>query len=239
MATRTLILLPGMDGSDKLFGPLQAAAPSGTETIAIGYPAGPLSDKLAQTGDPHAFTLPRPMRGRGLDFSFSGMKTAVLTIVQREGVPTGQRLADLCASFQASVIDQLPVEVLQAAKVLRALRRPGDGVIARKSHIAYHGGAEPLAFPFADSLPQLASYARQQRARWLFFSWPEAETRPGLWYLLDTSAVVPGLTPRAVTRPHPSVLYEIGPDFGRLPAWYRNDTLFAYHKASPKLNESV
>ena len=75
--------------------------------LGLGYPAGPVIDKLAQTGDPKAFALPRPMRGRGLDFSFSGMKTAVLTIVQREGVPTGQRLADLCASFQASVIDQL------------------------------------------------------------------------------------------------------------------------------------
>ena len=75
--------------------------------LGLGYPAGPTIDKLAQTGDPSAFTLPRPMRGRGLDFSFSGMKTAVLTIVQKEGVPSGQRLADLCASFQASVIDQL------------------------------------------------------------------------------------------------------------------------------------
>ena len=75
--------------------------------LGLGYPAGPTIDKLAQTGDPHAFALPRPMRGRGLDFSFSGMKTAVLTIVQQKGVPAEQALADLCASFQASVIDQL------------------------------------------------------------------------------------------------------------------------------------
>jgi hypothetical protein len=40
-ATRTLVLLPGMDGSDKLFGPLRAAAPGGSETIAVGYPPGP------------------------------------------------------------------------------------------------------------------------------------------------------------------------------------------------------
>ena len=42
MSTRTLVLLPGMDGSDKLFGPLQAAAPAGTETVAVGYPPGRL-----------------------------------------------------------------------------------------------------------------------------------------------------------------------------------------------------
>ncbi len=75
--------------------------------LGLGYPAGPTIDKLAQTGDPTAFKLPRPMRGRGLDFSFSGMKTAVATILQRQGVPTGQALADLCASFQASVVEQL------------------------------------------------------------------------------------------------------------------------------------
>jgi N6-L-threonylcarbamoyladenine synthase len=75
--------------------------------LGLGYPAGPTIDKLAQTGDPKAFTLPRPMHGRGLDFSFSGMKTAVQTLLQRQGVPAGQALADLCASFQASVIEQL------------------------------------------------------------------------------------------------------------------------------------
>ncbi len=75
--------------------------------LGLGYPAGPLIDKLAQTGDPSAYKLPRPMRGRGLDFSFSGMKTAVATILARQGVPAGQALADLCASFQASVVEQL------------------------------------------------------------------------------------------------------------------------------------
>lgn len=136
---------------------------------------------------------------------------------------------------QKHVVDQLPVEVLSAARVLRQRALPGDGVIARKSHIAYHGGVEPLPFPFADSLPPLAAYAHQSHARWLYFSWPEAETRPALWYLLDTSSVVPGLTPRAVTRPHPAVLYEIGPGFGARPSWYANDTLFAYHRLRAQL----
>ena len=75
--------------------------------LGLGYPAGPLIDQLAATGDPTAVRLPRAMRGRGLDFSFSGMKTAVQTLLARSGVPTGQALADLCASFQAAVIDQL------------------------------------------------------------------------------------------------------------------------------------
>jgi N6-L-threonylcarbamoyladenine synthase len=90
--------------------------------LGLGYPAGPTIDKLAQTGDPKAFTLPRPMRGRGLDFSFSGMKTAVLTIVQRQGVPEGQALADLCASFQASVVEQL-VRKTRAALELHGMKQ--------------------------------------------------------------------------------------------------------------------
>jgi N6-L-threonylcarbamoyladenine synthase len=82
--------------------------------LGLGYPAGPVIDKLAQNGDPNAFTLPRAMRGRGLDFSFSGMKTAMATLIKKIGVPREQALADLCASFQAAVIDQLVVKTKQA-----------------------------------------------------------------------------------------------------------------------------
>jgi tetratricopeptide (TPR) repeat protein len=130
---------------------------------------------------------------------------------------------------QQRVIAQLPVEVLPASGALRELARPGDRVIARKGHAAFYAGLEPVPFPFAGTLPELADYARERHARWLFFSWPEAETRPEFWYLLDTTAAVPGLTPRFVTAPHPAVLYEIGPEFGRAPDWAANDTLRALH----------
>jgi N6-L-threonylcarbamoyladenine synthase len=75
--------------------------------LGLGYPAGPIVDRLAATGDANKVKLPRAMRGRGLDFSFSGMKTAMRTRLEREGVPAGEALADLCASFQAAVVDQL------------------------------------------------------------------------------------------------------------------------------------
>jgi len=126
-------------------------------------------------------------------------------------------------------VTQLPTEVLEAADVLRQLKRPGDRVIARKPHIAFHAGVDAAPFPFADSLPQLASGARRLGARWMYFSWPEAETRPAFWFMLDTAATVPGLAVRKVTSPHPAVLYEIGPEFGRTPAWFSNDTLRAWH----------
>ena len=131
----------------------------------------------------------------------------------------------------ARTIDQLPVQVLEVAKVLAAERRPGDRVIARKPHIAFHGGVEARSFPFVDSLPALAQAAKENGARWLFFSWPELQLRPSLGYLLDTSLAVPGLTVRHATAGRPAVLYRIDPGFGTLtPALTDPDTL-AYHRA--------
>ncbi|HTM57264.1 MAG TPA: glycosyltransferase family 39 protein [Candidatus Udaeobacter sp.] len=129
----------------------------------------------------------------------------------------------------------LPVEVLEQARVLRALARPGDRLIARKPHLAFHTGLPSVAFPFTETIPALADYAHRNHVRWLFISWPEVETRPRYWHLLDTTAAMPGLIPRHVTRPHPSVLYEVGPEFGRLPAWYSNDTLMTLHSARAQL----
>jgi tetratricopeptide (TPR) repeat protein len=135
----------------------------------------------------------------------------------------------------AHVLDQLPREVLPVSATLRAQARPGDRVIARKPHLAWQAGLTALPFPFADTLDSLAAYARAQRARWLFVSWVEVETRPRFWFLLDTAAVVPGLTVRHATRSHPAVLYEIGPEFGRRPAWLGNDTLMTWHAARARL----
>jgi hypothetical protein len=142
---------------------------------------------------------------------------------------------DASARAQARVIDQLPVEVLGAARVLRAEARPGDRVIARKPHIAFHGGVEAVPFPFTRTLADLAAYARHERAGWLYFSWPEAELRPDYYYLLDTSAAVPGLTARSVSPAHPAVLYRIGAEFGTNPNWSSNDTLRAWHIARARL----
>lgn len=137
--------------------------------------------------------------------------------------------------LQARTINQLPVEVLDAARALKARAHSGDKVIARKPHIAYLGDVEALAFPFTKTLPELADYARAKGARWLFVSWPEAETRPTYFFLLDTTGVVPGLTVRSASRGRPAVLYEIGPDFGTPPAWLANDTLLTYHTARARL----
>jgi N6-L-threonylcarbamoyladenine synthase len=77
--------------------------------LGLGYPGGPLIDGLAAEGDGAAVTLPRAMLDRdSLEFSFSGLKTAVRVHVDRHGQPASrQALADLCASFQAAVVEVL------------------------------------------------------------------------------------------------------------------------------------
>jgi hypothetical protein len=147
----------------------------------------------------------------------------------------------LALSFETTVdqtrraVAQLPVEVLESARRLRELSQPGDRIICRKAHIAFHAGVEAVGFPFTTTLRDLARFAQEQKARWIYFSWPEAEMRPGYWYLLDTTAAVPGLSIRHATAPRPAVLYEIRPDFGRDPAWLANDTLRTWHTMRARL----
>ena len=82
--------------------------------LGLGYPGGPEIARLAQGGRAGRFQLPRPMIGSGdLNFSFSGLKTAVMTIAKREALDDGAR-ADLCAEIQASIVDVLVTKALTA-----------------------------------------------------------------------------------------------------------------------------
>src|SRR5690606_25539603 len=75
--------------------------------LGLGYPGGPAIAELAASGRPGRFSLPRPMlRSDNLDFSFSGLKTAVLTAV-RNLPPDPQAKADLAAELQAAIVDVL------------------------------------------------------------------------------------------------------------------------------------
>jgi N6-L-threonylcarbamoyladenine synthase len=87
--------------------------------LGLGYPGGPALAALAEEGDDAAFPLPRPMLNRpGLDFSFSGLKTAVMLEVRktRDSGSFDARRADLAASFQRAAVDTLVGRALQAAK---------------------------------------------------------------------------------------------------------------------------
>jgi len=80
--------------------------------LGLGYPGGPVIDRLARTGDPTAIAFPRPMLDDGNDFSFSGLKTAVVQYVRKH---PDVAVADVAASFQAAVVDVLVTKLLQVA----------------------------------------------------------------------------------------------------------------------------
>lgn len=89
--------------------------------LGLGYPGGPAISRLAESGDPSAYILPRPMlHSKNLDFSFSGLKTAVLTLVKKHG----EHLSDTDkANISRAFVDAI-VEVL-TAKCLAALKQTG------------------------------------------------------------------------------------------------------------------
>src|SRR5574337_1556196 len=88
--------------------------------MGLGYPGGPALSRLAEQGDPKAFKLPRPLLHSGdLDFSFAGLKTAVLTQARKLGVELEARKADLAASTQVAIVEVL------VKKTLAALERTG------------------------------------------------------------------------------------------------------------------
>lgn len=84
--------------------------------LGLPYPGGVEIDRLAVDGDPEAIDFPRPMWTRtNFDFSFSGLKTAVLNHLNDAGQPEGQALHDLCASFQRAVVDVVVFKATEAA----------------------------------------------------------------------------------------------------------------------------
>ncbi len=128
-----LILMRDHLTYERLGGTLDDAAGEAFDKVArllgLGYPGGPAVQAAAETGDPQAFKFPRAWMEGSWDFSFSGLKTAVLREVRAQqpdleaGVETprpGLPIADLAASFQASVVDVLVTKTLSAAETFEA-----------------------------------------------------------------------------------------------------------------------
>ncbi len=93
--------------------------------LGLPYPGGPALARLAEAGDDEAYALPRPMHDRpGADFSFSGLKTAVMLIVRdaEEAGRLDEVRADIAASFQRAAVDTLVARTLNAAQAIAAQR---------------------------------------------------------------------------------------------------------------------
>ncbi|MCL4516832.1 MAG: tRNA (adenosine(37)-N6)-threonylcarbamoyltransferase complex transferase subunit TsaD [Firmicutes bacterium] len=108
--------------------------------MGLGYPGGPQIDRLARDGNPRAVELPRALsQEETFDFSFSGLKTAVLNYIHRErqsrkdGPLPEELLADLAASFQAAVVEVLSARTIEAAKEKRVRTVVMSGGVAANS----------------------------------------------------------------------------------------------------------
>jgi N6-L-threonylcarbamoyladenine synthase len=118
--------------------------------LGLGFPGGPAIDRMAVEGDPHAIRFPRAMEDSGdLDFSMSGLKTAVLRHVKAESAAGRDlHLPDVAASFQEAIVD---VQVTKTIEAARTTGVPtvllGGGVVANtrlRERLLEAGGAEGL-----------------------------------------------------------------------------------------------
>jgi N6-L-threonylcarbamoyladenine synthase len=133
----------------------------GARLLGLGYPGGAEIDRLAREGDPDAFDFP-VARVRGLDFSFSGVKTALLYRVRELEAELEERRADLAASYQRAVVRALADRTLAAAEQTGAERIAIVGGVAANSALRASlpdAKAPPLAL-CTDNAAMIASAAR-------------------------------------------------------------------------------
>jgi N6-L-threonylcarbamoyladenine synthase len=110
-----------------------------SKLLGLGYPGGPLIDDLSTQGDPRAIDFPRAYLPETFDFSFSGLKTAVLHFLRQNGAQAGsmdQRLAaDIAASFQAAVVDVLVRKTEWAIRKTHITRVALSGGVSANSEL--------------------------------------------------------------------------------------------------------
>jgi N6-L-threonylcarbamoyladenine synthase len=107
-----------------------------SKLLGMGYPGGPVIDQIAGKGNPKAIDFPRAYLPESLDFSFSGLKTAVLNFVKQQGAESmEQRKHDIAASFQAAVVDVLVTKTEWAIKKMRIRRVTLSGGVAANSEL--------------------------------------------------------------------------------------------------------
>ncbi|OYV44487.1 MAG: hypothetical protein B7X10_06145 [Burkholderiales bacterium 21-58-4] len=103
--------------------------------LGLGYPGGAALSRLAEKGDPARFHLPRPMlKSPDLDFSFSGLKTAALTLVRKQD-DDGQTKADIARAFQDAIVEVLVVKSLKAVRKCGLKRLVVAGGVSANSEL--------------------------------------------------------------------------------------------------------
>lgn len=121
--------------------------------LGLGYPGGPNIDRLAAEGDPSVITFPRAMMDDGFDFSFSGLKTAVVNYVRRHPDVANE---DVAAAFQEAVVDVLVTKTLRAARSVGARTVCLGGGVAANSQLRREFAAKAEAAGMAHLVPDRA-----------------------------------------------------------------------------------
>ena len=105
--------------------------------LELPYPGGPQIDQMAHRGDPNFYQFPRAkVRSEQYDFSFSGLKTAMLYLVRQRGQKWAQEnLADLCAAYQEAIVDVLKINTFTAVENLHANKLVLAGGVAANSRL--------------------------------------------------------------------------------------------------------
>ena len=126
--------------------------------LGLGYPGGPALARLATQGDPAAFDLPRPLlHQRNADFSFAGLKTAVMTALKRLGdEPTLQQRADLAASTQAAIVEVLVTKAVRAVKAAGLTRLVVAGGVGANAELRHQLNAAAQKRGWQVHYPELA-----------------------------------------------------------------------------------
>jgi N6-L-threonylcarbamoyladenine synthase len=103
--------------------------------LDIGYPGGLVIDRLAKTGDRKRLAFPRAMRD-SLEFSFSGIKTSLLSMIKKRGCPfTAEELPDVAASYQEAIVDVLVEKTIRAAEMFAVKQIVVCGGVASNSRL--------------------------------------------------------------------------------------------------------
>jgi N6-L-threonylcarbamoyladenine synthase len=160
-----LLAVEGVGAFRRLGSTMDDAAGEAFDKIAkamgLGYPGGPALERLAATGDPERFPLPRALLGReGCDFSFSGLKTAAARLA--EGVTSEAERADLAASVQNAIATQLADRSAKAMRLYAADHGADGRLFVAAGGVAANGEvrrrlqAVAAAHGFAFTAPPLA-----------------------------------------------------------------------------------
>jgi N6-L-threonylcarbamoyladenine synthase len=123
--------------------------------LGLDYPGGVSIERVAGAGDPRAVRFPRPMPGKRLDFSFSGLKTAAAVRIKKQGVPQGSALSDFAASFQEAVVDTLVKKTLAATRGEKLSRILVAGGVAANRRLRKRMEAKAQAEGFEVAFPSV------------------------------------------------------------------------------------